>query len=1222
MKKYLLMMLVVLTGIVSSCKFDDEELWDSVDDLANRVSAMETLTKQMNSDIAAMQAIVTAVENQVAVSDVEKLTDGYILHFTNGTTATIKNGTDGMDGADGTDGEDGKDGADGTDGTDGKDAPVMGIAKENGVYYWTLTIDGETDWLTDGAGYKIPVTGADGADGEDGTSGSSGSSAKTPTLSVDKDGYWMFSYGGTAEYMKDAGGNKISALGVDGVNGVAQFHSVTATEESVTIVKNDAAKTTFVLPRIKSLVFKNSDGSEADIKNLVCTGANDAFEFTYELHLKNAKYQVVDDNGVDVKVDMDNNKVSLKLKSNSITSSRVLLLFFNESTTLTSVFKFKVAPWDGRVSTKLVETGEIDEQGQPIRGIATPADLKLFANMINRAATTPVGRAASVEGDLEGKTFKLMNDIDLAGKGWTPIGLNDETAFKGVFDGNGYAIKGLSVVVDENNTSNATGAGLFGVVENAKLKGVTLKDATVDVQSDEVAGAGLLVGCAKGIVVLEEVVVVKENESASNEVKGSQNTGSVAGIVSGSDVVIKNCEVKDANVKTADQGTDAANKASAGGVVGTLKVEASEDGSKAKVEIEGCKVDGIDLSAATNESGTTSTSMGGVVGSLNVDKGVEVEVNVSGNSVANTQVSGKNDSEEGDEVTENENSTQGTVVGNLSELDSEVAGNIIKDNEVSEDTKIENQLTVSNLQTILDMVVTSGNVNTFDVKGSVMGEVNSINVPAVGANVTLNFASLETTESSPLTITQGSGNSGNATDKLFIKMVKENQYLNIQAPKTTVTLASGKYAQVHSLTAKNTLVVEKGVTIETLEVEGGSVQVFGHVVNLVRAEGVIESIAVTIEEGGQVDYTQSEGFEVVDKNIKGDFVEQKDGSYVIYTAKGWSDFAAMINGGNTFEGKTIKLGTDIDLKNELQIPIGVQEQLNQNAITFAGTLDGQNHCIKNLKIDNSVGRFTGLFAYVQKAIFKNLRIASGEVKGTGNGAYVGAFLGFGRGVTFINCHNEGCKVIQLGDNNGGYAGGLTGALNRTADQSKYSFIIASTNSAEVSGNYCPAGITGGAWGGYVNIVACVNTGKISYSGSKTGELNIYAAGIASSIGGNGWLYGCFSDCEIVPDGYNHSGLVSDLGYTGSNIQYSYSTNTDLPLLTFGWGGSPENKTVGYSSYNNAVENLNKGIDMYNWTATVPCEYKFVSGNKPTLVYTTPSTKPGAGNNDFGNGGKF
>ena len=41
-------MLVVLTGIASSCKYDDEELWDYVTDLADRISTLETLTKQMN----------------------------------------------------------------------------------------------------------------------------------------------------------------------------------------------------------------------------------------------------------------------------------------------------------------------------------------------------------------------------------------------------------------------------------------------------------------------------------------------------------------------------------------------------------------------------------------------------------------------------------------------------------------------------------------------------------------------------------------------------------------------------------------------------------------------------------------------------------------------------------------------------------------------------------------------------------------------------------------------------------------------------------------------------------------------------------------------------------------------------------------------------------------------------------------------------------------------
>jgi len=32
MKKFLIMAMVVLTGIVSSCSYDDDELWDSVND--------------------------------------------------------------------------------------------------------------------------------------------------------------------------------------------------------------------------------------------------------------------------------------------------------------------------------------------------------------------------------------------------------------------------------------------------------------------------------------------------------------------------------------------------------------------------------------------------------------------------------------------------------------------------------------------------------------------------------------------------------------------------------------------------------------------------------------------------------------------------------------------------------------------------------------------------------------------------------------------------------------------------------------------------------------------------------------------------------------------------------------------------------------------------------------------------------------------------------------
>ena len=63
--------------------------------------------------------------------------------------------------------------------------------------------------------------------------------------------------------------------------------------------------------------------------------------------------------------------------------------------------------------------------------------------------------------------YRLMNDIDLSayqtGAGWAPIGTSTNS-FKGVFDGNGKTISGLSI-----NSTDAI-AGLFGVMEGATSK--------------------------------------------------------------------------------------------------------------------------------------------------------------------------------------------------------------------------------------------------------------------------------------------------------------------------------------------------------------------------------------------------------------------------------------------------------------------------------------------------------------------------------------------------------------------------------------------------------------------------------------------------------------------------------------------------------------------------------------------------------------------------------
>lgn len=191
LRKVFMLMLIVLTGIASSCKYDDDDLWNTVNNLTDRVSSLEALTKQLNSDIAAMQSVISALEKNVYISKVETLTDGYVLYFTDGTTATIKNGTNGIN---------------------GKDAPVIDVKQDNGIYYWTITVDGETTWLTDDEGNKLPVSGTNGTDGTNGKNG------VTPLLKIDNEGYWMVSYddGVSYTYVLDSNGHKVYAIGPQG----------------------------------------------------------------------------------------------------------------------------------------------------------------------------------------------------------------------------------------------------------------------------------------------------------------------------------------------------------------------------------------------------------------------------------------------------------------------------------------------------------------------------------------------------------------------------------------------------------------------------------------------------------------------------------------------------------------------------------------------------------------------------------------------------------------------------------------------------------------------------------------------------------------------------------------------------------------------------------------------------------------------------------------------
>ena len=238
MKKIHLLLLGLTICLFSACHND---IWDAIDGLDSRVTKLEELCKEMNTNITSLQTIVDVLQSNDFITGVVEIKKdgeviGYTITFGKHDPITIYHGQDGKDGQNGTNGKDGQNGADGKDGS----TPVIGVAQDtDGVYYWTL--NGE--WLLDDNGNKLPVSGKDGQngtngsngqdgtdgkdgqDGEDGKDGANGQDGKdgiTPQLKIE-DGYWYISYdnGTTWTQLGKATGEdgKDGADGEDGKDG-------------------------------------------------------------------------------------------------------------------------------------------------------------------------------------------------------------------------------------------------------------------------------------------------------------------------------------------------------------------------------------------------------------------------------------------------------------------------------------------------------------------------------------------------------------------------------------------------------------------------------------------------------------------------------------------------------------------------------------------------------------------------------------------------------------------------------------------------------------------------------------------------------------------------------------------------------------------------------------------------------------------------------------------
>lgn len=203
-------------------------------------------------------------------------------------------------------------------------------------------------------------------------------------------------------------------------------------------------------------------------------------------------------------------------------------------------------------------------------------------------------------------TYILMADIDISDEEWKPLGTY-ASPFVGSFDGQGHTISGLNIssAVTDSGVCISYGytyLGLFGCVNGASIKNVTLSDVSITVDSTaefRTVYAGSVAGYANSSVF--------ENCDISGKISVSSQyfkavAGSIVGISYASEIRL--CE-SSANVST----TRSALSSMVGGIVGH---------SGKSTLVYGCKVSGT-LSAV---SGDGNAYCGGVVAYL-YNSGVE-----------------------------------------------------------------------------------------------------------------------------------------------------------------------------------------------------------------------------------------------------------------------------------------------------------------------------------------------------------------------------------------------------------------------------------------------------------------------------------------------------------------------------------------------------------------------------------------------------------------------
>ncbi len=332
-------------------------------------------------------------------------------------------------------------------------------------------------------------------------------------------------------------------------------------------------------------------------------------------------------------------------------------------------------------------------------------------------------------------------------------------------------------------------------------------------------------------------------------------------------------------------------------------------------------------------------------------------------------------------------------------------------------------------------------------------------------------------------------------------------------------------------------------------------------------------------------------------DVDTNWYDENSSVYYIKNAKELAGLAYLVNTGNTFTDKTVKLASDIDLSGYNWVPIG-----KNYTYPFKGDFDGQGYSINNLSFEiYDDFNYYGLFGYVTDGIVKNINVSL-DVNfdyETDKDLYIAGVSGYSSSATFDSIVTTG--KINIDIDNAIVASIVgTGYLDIKNCQSYVNITSSAFN---------VAGIVGSAQS--ISATNCVNFGNLHSTNSSS---DARVAGITSWVYGGSFAYSINYGTITADNNILKGSILGFSGYGGESFNHVY-TQDNINILSGELGNASEqitadnineilnilNQSGNWQIVDNKIVNVLDDVNVYNINIISNHGNVYYSGKDNTIV---------------------